>query len=101
MKILSSRIVLSSLLIIVAMALAGWIYVVTQSPSADKGQWIGVDEAVIEKYAATAGRTASQPLINTDKGDLLLFVFAVSAAAAGFAAGYCWRMLVSEKRTRS
>lgn len=61
-------------------------------------RWSGVDESVVEKVAKEHGREASAPLIDTDRGDLLLFVFLVAGAAGGFAAGYCWRMLVSEKR---
>jgi cobalt/nickel transport system permease protein len=63
-----------------------------------EGKWAGVDETVIEKYAAAAGREPVQPLVNTDQGDLLLFVFAVAGAAGGFIAGYCWRILLHEKK---
>ncbi len=68
------------------------------SPSAFSQQsWPGVDESVVEKYAKEHGREAREPLINTDRGDLLLFVFLVAGAAGGFIAGYTWRML-SEKK---
>ena len=60
--------------------------------------WTGVDEAVVEKIAREHGREARPPLINTDQGDLLLFVFLVAGVVAGFAGGYYWRMLVSEKK---
>jgi hypothetical protein len=62
-------------------------------------KWQGVDEAVVEKVAREHGREAMKPLINTDQGDLLLFVFLVAGAAGGFAAGYSWRMLM-EKKTK-
>jgi ABC-type cobalt transport system substrate-binding protein len=58
-----------------------------------KKSWTGVDETVVEKFAAQAGRPAREPLINTDQGDLLLFVFAVAGAAGGFVAGYYFRAL--------
>lgn len=61
-------------------------------------KWPGVDEAVVEKYAKEQGREARAPLINTDQGDLLLFVFLLAGAAGGFAAGYSWRMLTERKR---
>ncbi|MDA8169439.1 MAG: hypothetical protein M0Z59_07050 [Nitrospiraceae bacterium] len=61
-------------------------------------EWKGVDEAVVEKIAGEHGREASPPLINTDKGDLLLFMFTISGAIGGFAAGYFFRMLFAEKK---
>lgn len=60
--------------------------------------WVGVDEAVVEKIAKEHGREAKPPLVNTDKGDILLFVFLVAGAVGGFAGGYFWRMLISEKK---
>ena len=55
--------------------------------------WSGVDETVIERFAEKEGRPAREPLINTDQGDLLLFVFLLAGAAGGFAAGYWFRVL--------
>jgi len=63
--------------------------------STDK--WSGVDETVVEKFAKEHGREAREPLINTDQGDLLIFLFLIAGAVGGFAAGYYWRMLVAEK----
>jgi len=60
--------------------------------------WSGVDETVIEKFAEKAGRPAWKPFINTDQGDLLLFVFLLAGAAGGFAAGYWFRVLFPPKQ---
>lgn len=60
-------------------------------------KWSGVDESVIEKYAKEHGREAREPFINTDQGDLLLFVFLIAGAVGGFGAGYYWRILMVEK----
>jgi len=60
-------------------------------------KWPGVDESVVEKYAKEHGREAKEPLINTDQGDLLLFVFLLAGVIGGFTAGYSWRMLMVEK----
>lgn len=56
-------------------------------------KWPGVDETVVEKIAMEHGRSAREPLVNTDQGDLLLFLFLLAGAAGGFAAGYAWRTL--------
>jgi cobalt/nickel transport protein len=63
--------------------------------------WTGVDEAVVEKIAGEHGRGAKKPLIDPGEGDLLLFAFLCAGAVGGFAAGYSWRMLVSEKVARN
>ncbi len=60
-------------------------------------KWSGVDETVVEKFAKEQGREAKEPLINTRRGDLLLFLFLIAGAVGGFAAGYYWRMLIVEK----
>jgi cobalt/nickel transport system permease protein len=66
-------------------------------PAFGSEKWPGVDETVVEKYAKEHGREARDPLVNTDQGDLLLFVFLIAGTAAGFAAGYYWRILMVEK----
>lgn len=65
--------------------------------AASAAEWGGVDESVVEKYAEEHGRGATDPLINTDQGDLLLFVFLLAGAVGGFIGGYYWRTLM-EKR---
>ncbi len=63
--------------------------------------WAGVDETVVEKYAREQGRESREPLINTDQGDLLLFVFLLAGAVGGFVAGYYWRVLTAERSPQS
>ena len=60
-------------------------------------KWGGVDESVVEKYAEEHGRAAVEPIINTDQGDLLLFVFLLGGAVGGFVGGYYWRELMERK----
>lgn len=67
--------------------------------AADK-KWQGIDESVVEKIAKEHGREAMKPIINTDQGDLLLFVFLVAGSAGGFIAGYYWRILITGKESR-
>ncbi len=75
-----------------------WMSIVCYAPPAIASEkWPGVDESVVERYAKEQGREARAPFINTDQGDLLLFVFLLAGAAGGFAAGYYWRILMVEK----
>lgn len=60
-------------------------------------KWAGVDETVVEKFATAAGRPPREPFINTDQGDLLLFVFLVAGTAGGFIGGYYYRELFPPK----
>jgi ABC-type cobalt transport system substrate-binding protein len=61
--------------------------------AAEAADWSGVDETVVEKYAEEHGRAPVDPLINTDQGDLLLFMFLLGGTIGGFIAGYYWRTL--------
>lgn len=85
---------------VVALALLVFSSLLAPHSSRAAGKWPGVDESVVEKIAKEHGHEARAPFINTDQGDLLLFVFLVAGAVGGFAAGYSWRMLVSEKGDR-
>lgn len=49
--------------------------------------------AVAERYAREVGAGQRLPFINTNKGDLLLFVFTIGGAIAGFFIGFTWRDL--------
>ncbi len=81
--------VAASLLVGAALVLA--------APSVQAAKWTGVDEAVIEKFAKEHGREAKEPFIDVEQGDLLLFLFLLAGAVGGFAAGYYWRILMTEK----
>lgn len=61
-------------------------------------KWQGVDETVVEKFAEEAGRPAWEPFINTDQGDLLLFVFLLVGLIGGFIIGYYWRVLFKDEK---
>ncbi len=60
-------------------------------------KWKGVDETVIEKVATEAGHPPREPYINTEQGDLLLFLFLTAGAIGGFIAGYAFRTLFPPK----
>ena len=65
---------------------------------AESPAWSGVDETVVERFATEAGRPPRDPYINTDRGDLLLFMFLVAGAGGGFLAGYAFRSLFPPQR---
>jgi len=67
-----------------------------RSMMASCAEWSGVDETVVEKYAEAYGRSAREPLINTDQGDLLLFVFCLAGTIGGFVMGYSFRKFFHE-----
>jgi len=81
--------------VIVLLILAGGIFLGTRNlyiPGADDRV-----NAVANKYAKEVGAGERPPYINTDKGDLLLFIFAAGGALAGFWLGYSWRDLFGKK----
>ncbi len=59
----------------------------------EESKWPGVDETVVEKIAEEHGRTAWTPFINTDQGDLLLFIFLLAGICGGFIMGYNYHKL--------
>ncbi len=67
-------------------------------PAGAAEKWTGVDDAVVAKVARQANRPPRKPFINTDQGDLLLFVFLGAGGIGGFVAGYYYRELFSSKR---
>ena len=62
-----------------------------------KGAWTGIDVSVVRKYATKYGRPPRDPYINTDQGDLLLFVFTIAGVIGGFIMGFNIRKIFYEK----
>jgi cobalt/nickel transport system permease protein len=67
-----------------------------ETPPEGPARWSGVDESVIEKVAAEAGR-APRPLWFEMEGDLALFLFLCAGIVGGSVFGYCFRMLFVER----
>lgn len=70
----------------------------TPVTQAKEDAWTGIDVSIVGKYAEKYGRPPRDPYINTDNGDLLLFVFTVSGVVGGFVIGFNARKLFYEQR---
>lgn len=79
--------------LLLAVALGSWL-ALRKAPA----QWQGVDATVVERFARQAGRGARRPYIDTDRGDMLLFVFLLAGISGGFLGGYCFRELFGPGR---
>lgn len=79
--------------------LLAWALLAPAAWAEERPKWPGVDEVVVEKYARELGREAREPYLNTDQGDLLLFLFALAGAAGGFVIGYYWHKLFVAGKT--
>ena len=52
---------------------------------------------VTKVYTQKAGISQRTPYINTDKGDLLLFLFCFAGLVVGFYLGYQWRKIITQR----
>jgi len=69
------------------------VFAFSSSFALAESPWTGVDETVVERVASDSGRPPRDPYINTDQGDMLLFLFLLSGTVGGFIAGYSYRGL--------
>ncbi len=75
--------------LLAAGGLAAWGTVWAVAISA--GSWVGLDQGVMGRIAVERGRGPWTPFVNTDVGDLLLYVFFLGALAAGAILGWIVR----------
>ena len=75
------------------------IFIAVLAPSvASAGQkWQGTDDLLDSKMQQITGVAAKKPLIDINKGNLGLFLFAVGGFTAGTVFGYQWRRIFHEK----
>lgn len=81
----------------VLLAFVGLIIAVGTSDLKMPGADVQVS-GIADKYAKEVGAGKRAPYINTDKGDLLLFMFTIGGAAAGFWLGYNYRDLFGKEK---
>ncbi len=68
--------------------------------SEEEGKWTGIDVSIVGKYAENYGHPPRDPYINTDQGDLLLFVFTFFGLVGGIIIGYNFRKLFVEGKAK-
>ncbi|MGR3173077.1 MAG: hypothetical protein ACUZ8N_00570 [Candidatus Scalindua sp.] len=66
----------------------------------ENGKWTGIDVSIVGKYAEKYGHPPRKPYINTDQGDLLLFVFTFFGLIGGIIIGYNFRKLFVEGKDK-
>ncbi|MFQ5685559.1 MAG: hypothetical protein ACE5GV_02750 [Candidatus Scalindua sp.] len=66
----------------------------------ETGKWTGIDVSIVGKYAEKYGHPPKDPYINTDQGDLLLFVFTFFGLIGGIIIGYNFRKLFVEGKDK-
>ena len=66
----------------------------------EEGKWTGIDVSIVGKYAEKYGHPPRDPYINTDQGDLLLFVFTFFGLVGGIVIGYNFRKLFIEGKDK-
>ncbi len=95
MKNLSKIIATAAVALILVLAVIGSI---AFARSHGDGPWIDATDTVAEEGAATVGREAADPLINTDQGNMLVFFFTLAGLAGGSVVGYYWRKELIENK---
>jgi hypothetical protein len=78
-------------LVLLLIAAAGGSWMLLLSRSESRGDWPGVDEAVIGRVAEAAGRPEPTFAITWIHGDLLLFTFLCAGLLAGGLLGFFGR----------
>ncbi len=66
----------------------------------ETGKWTGIDVSIVGKFAEKYGHPPRDPYINTDQGDLLLFVFTAAGLIGGIIIGYNFRKLFVEGKDK-
>lgn len=97
MKNLGKILATAAVAVILVLAIVGSVLVAT---SHGAGPWIDTTDTIADTGASNIGRHATDPLINTDQGNMLVFFFTLAGVVAGSAVGYYWRKLMIEKEAK-
>ena len=100
MRILGKTMAISAAVVILVMAIVGSIALSDENVVREKGLWSDATNVLSRQAAEQMGREARAPFINTEKGNMLVFLFTLGGVAAGFAIGYNWRIILAAKVRR-
>ena len=94
---LGKIVTISAAVAILILAIVGSAALSDNNVVKEKGLWSDATDVLSGQAAGQVGREARSPYINTEKGNMLVFFFALGGVAAGFAIGYNWRMVLPYK----
>jgi cobalt/nickel transport system permease protein/cobalt/nickel transport protein len=95
-KILTTGVVV----VILALAIVGSIALFGETTVREKGLWSDATDVLSSQAAKQVEREARAPFINTEKGNRLVFFFALAGVATGFTIGYNWRTVLADQARR-
>ena len=78
---------------IMILAIVGTVTLSDENIVREEGLWSDATDVLSGQAAEQVGREAQAPFINTGKGNILAFFFALSGVTAGSIVGYNWRII--------
>ncbi len=100
MRNLGKIVAISVAVAILVLAIVGSVALSDKNVVREKGLWSDATDVLSGQAAEQVGREARAPFINTEKGNMLVFFFALGGVAAGSTIGYNWRMILADKAGR-
>ena len=97
MRSLGKIVAISVAVTILVLAIIGSVVLSDKNVVREKGLWSDATDVLSRQAAERAGREARAPFINTEKGNMLVFFFALGGVVAGSAVGYNWRIILAAK----
>ena len=94
MRNLGKIAVISVAAAILVLALVGSVALSGKNVVREKGLWSDATDVLSSQAAEQVGREAQAPFINTEKGNMLVFFFALGGVVAGSIIGYNWRVIM-------
>ncbi len=93
-------VVISVAVVILVLAIVGSVALSDKNVVREKGLWSDATDVLSGRAAEQVGRKAQAPFINTEKGNMLVFFFALGGVTAGLTIGYNWRKILAGRAGR-